>query len=1008
MLLLPLAAAALVASVPAQSGSPSIQVLNGTTVIPQNGSVSYGSTGVGVPSSITFTVQNTGTANLLVSEAISVPLGFTLMTNFPGVPDSSLGTNVPAFTIAPNASATFTVALNSATAGNFSGPVSFQTNVAGQNPFVFNVSGTVGSPPTVRIVDDSDAGFTASSGWVPNYTQVGASGRTPFQGTLTYANPTATPGTATETAQWTVTGLQPGTYRVSASWVGYNWGATNTPYTICDGSTPLGTVQVDQTVDSNGLVDGGGVWQSLGNYTITGTTLTVKITNDANSYPNADAIRVEVPTAAAQIVDDSSASGFSTTGTWNPGYSEPGHQDYQGSITWANPTTTPGTATATARWTFTVTPGTYRVSASASGYGWAATNAPYSVFDGTTNLTPTPVRINQAVVPTDLVDAGVNWKDLGFFTVTGTTLSVQLTNDANSYPSADAIRIEGANSTGPSLADTVRFLEQASWGPTPALITQVQSSGFNNWLTQQFSAAETSYPTLPLYNTNNNVTNNVTTSCYGDPTVSGNPARTACLRDHYSMYPLQNTFFTNALYGNDQLRQRMAWTLHKIWVISGVEIPQSAWIAPYLQILSANSFGNYRTLMYQVTLNPGMGNYLNMAGSTRATPNENYPREIMQLFAFGLFELNPNGSQKMDGNGQPIPTYDQNLVNNMTRVFTGWNFAPAPSSGVPNYIDPMRLNGAATENPVNHDFTSKTLLRGFVQPARSSSVANAYLDLNEGLDNIYNHPSLAPFLCKQFIQSLVTSNPSQGYVARVVDTFNRNRAAPNQLQLVLRAILLDPEARGDLKTASNYGHLREPVLWVNNLMRMYGAGSDDLTQNSDGYLNPFTVNFGQDVFRPPSVFSYYSPGRVVVSGNPPVLGPEFQIFNTSTTLARVNFVNTSFTPNSTRAIDVVRAHGTTPTGTDPATGQPLVPTGPLGTAVDVSFLVPYANNAGSLVDQLNGLMMHGSMSSDMRSNIVTAVNAVTLSNPATTNQLRKRVHTAIYLVASSSQYQVQQ
>src|SRR5262249_13874355 len=158
----------------------------------------------------------------------------------------------------------------------------------------------------------------------------------------------------------------------------------------------------------------------------------------------------------------------------------------------------------------------------------------------------------------------------------------------------------------------------------------------------------------------------------------------------------------------------------KIWVISGVDTRQSAWMAPYLQIMSNNAFGNYRTHMYQVTLNAGMGKYLDMAGSTRTNPNENYPREILQLFSIGLYELNPDGTQKMDGpggiSGNPIPTYDQNLINNMTRVFTGWNLAPVVSPGIPNYIDPMRLNGAATENPTNHDFSSKTLLRGFVQP----------------------------------------------------------------------------------------------------------------------------------------------------------------------------------------------------------------------------------------------------------------------------------------------------
>jgi hypothetical protein len=288
-----------------------------------------------------------------------------------------------------------------------------------------------------------------------------------------------------------------------------------------------------------------------------------------------------------------------------------------------------------------------------------------------------------------------------------------------------------------------------------------------------------------------------------------------------------------------------------------------------------------------------------------------------------------------------------------------------------------------------------------VQVARTSSVANAYRDLNEALDNIYAHPNVPPFICKQLIQSLVTSNPSPEYVARVAEVFRRNKTSTTQMQKVVQAILLDPEARGDYKGADNYGHQREPVLYINNLMRMFDAQSANRTQSSDGYLSTDSNNMGQDVFRPASVFSYFSPGKVAVGGTPPVLGPETQIYTTSTALRRTNFVNTSFTPNSTRTIDVVRAAGTTPRGIDPVTGQPLVPTGPYGTAVDVSWLTPLASDPGALVDRLNVLMLHGTMSDEMRAEIVTAVGAVAASPPL------KRVRTAVYLVASSSQYQVQ-
>jgi uncharacterized protein (DUF1800 family) len=978
----------------ARPGTPAIAVYKDTLLIPLNGTVPFGTTPVGVASPTIFTVRNTGTGPLLVSEAIAVPPGFTLMASFPGVPDATQATNVPSYTIAPGGSATFTVALNAASAASYGGAVSFQTNVSGTPRFTFQVTGTALPPPGVRYADDLDPAFTFTSGWTQNVTAAGTSGKLPFQRSLTQAPA----GTGTQTATWTFTGLEPGDYTVAATWVGYASAATNAPFTVRDDTTPLATVRVNQRNDSSGGADGGSAWQDLGTFTITGSRLSVQLSDDANGLLSADGVRITRAGYSGGVIDDGGGPGFSLPlGSWQKGYFEPNNKSFQRTST----VTKPG-APAKAQWAFAVPAGTYRVLVAYQGYSWAASNSPFRVYDGTTLLTPTPVRLNQRLTPTDQSDGGVGWASLGFFANGSKTLVVELANDGtDGWVNADAARVERVNTpTMPSVADTVRLLEQATWGPAPAFIDAVRASGFDAWLTGQFNATPTSYPTLPSYNTNNNVQNNNATSCYGDPTVSGNPARSACLRDHYSMYPLQNLLFVNALYGEDQLRQRLAWALHKIWVISGVDITQPAWVSPYLQILSDEALGNYRSLMYKITLNGGMGNYLDMAGSVKGRPNENYPRELMQLFTVGLNELNPDGSNKLSG-GVPIATYDQNLVNNMTKVFTGWNFAPRIADGVPNYIDPMRLNGAATESATNHDFTSKTLLRGFVQPARSATVANAYADLNEALDNIYNHPNLAPFVSKQLIQQLVTSNPSAGYVARVTDTFNRNRTNPTQMREVARAILLDPEARGDRKNADNYGHLKEPVLFLSNLARMFDARSADRAGNSDGYLNPDAVNIGQDAFRPASVFSYFSPGKVAVGGNPPVLGPEFQIQTTSTVLRRANFANQAFSPSSGRTIDVVRAPGTTPSGIDPVTGNPLVPTGPSGTSVDLSPLYPLAGDPQALTDRLNVLMMHGTMSAEMKGDLVTAIGVVAATNA------KKRVRTAVYLIASSSQYQVQ-
>src|SRR5262245_57343484 len=450
-----LTATALAASLLAQTGSPDIQVLNGTAVVAPNATVSFGSTPVGVAKAITFTVKNTGAAALLVSEAITVPPGFTLMASFPGVPDANLSTSphVPGFTIAPGATATFIVALNSATAGGFAGNVSFQTNVTGKNPFVFRVTGTVVPPPAVRAVDDKDAGFTFTAGWTQGYTEVGASGKLPFRRTLTWAFP----GTGTETATWTFTGLQPGDYKVAATWAGYSWAASNAPFTLHNGTTPVGTLRVDQRVPSAGFTDGASVWQDLGTVTVTGSSLTVKLSDDADNYLVADAVRIFRVGYPGEMLDDTSTA-FTVTGSWVRNYTEPGARDFQLGTARAQATATPGTATATARWSFTVVPGTYRVMAGFSGYPWAATNTPYRVFDGTVNLTPTPIRVNQTVTPTTLLDAGAGWRHLGFFTVTSTALAVEVTNDANNRVTADAVRIERVNApTTPSLPDTVRL-----------------------------------------------------------------------------------------------------------------------------------------------------------------------------------------------------------------------------------------------------------------------------------------------------------------------------------------------------------------------------------------------------------------------------------------------------------------------------------------------------------------------------------------------------------------------
>jgi len=511
-----------------------------------------------------------------------------------------------------------------------------------------------------------------------------------------------------------------------------------------------------------------------------------------------------------------------------------------------------------------------------------------------------------------------------------------------------------SSSYEPTDAEAARFLEQATFGPTPDLIAHVKSVGFDQFLYEQFTAPMTGYPDRELF------PSTATEDC---------PSGSVCRRDNYTMYPLQNQFFVNAIYGEDQLRQRVALALHQIFVVSGVEVTHSGRMTPYLQILDRHALGNFRNLLYDITLNPAMGSYLDMAGNSKTAPNENYAREVLQLFSIGLYRLNPDGTRQLDQNGQPIPTYDQNVINAFARVFTGWNFVPAAIPGIPDYIHPM----VPTES--RHDTTAKVLLRNVTLPAKQKSVK----DLDDAIDNIFNDPNVGPFISKQLIQHLVTSNPSPSYVERVSTVFNNNGSGVRgDLQAVVRAILLDPDALTP-SASPNQGHLRHPALFVAGFLRAFTAKSADGGGTSDGYLNPQIVTMGMDLFKPPSVFSYFSPNfGVEAPGGGSFTGPEFGVYNTSTALVRANFINTMVFSKI-----AVSANA------------------PNGTSIDVSSLLPYADDLDKLLDSLNTLMMHGSMSPEMRQSIMTAVSAVSKSNSL------KRVRTAVYLVATSSQYQVE-
>jgi uncharacterized protein (DUF1800 family) len=533
-----------------------------------------------------------------------------------------------------------------------------------------------------------------------------------------------------------------------------------------------------------------------------------------------------------------------------------------------------------------------------------------------------------------------------------------------------------------SPADIVRFLEQSTFGPTNELIAHVQEIGFDAFLNEQAASPTIDYPDLPFWPQTR------PTSCTGE-----------CQRDNYTMYPLQRHFFANALSGQDQLRQRMAFALGEILVASAVDVPLPSWMRGYQQLLYRSAFGNFRQLLYDITLNPTMGRFLDMLNNRcqtrtppdanvcrnglKSQPNENYAREILQLFSVGTFLLNQDGTRQLDGRGTPISTYDEKTVQEFARVFTGWVLAPALSGPadiggtVPNYRDPMVLHKNAQGREDYHDRGSKTLLDGAQVPQGQDAEA----ELKAAIDNIADHPNVAPFISKQLIQHLVTSNPSPGYVQRVAAVFAATRTSPTQLFEVIKAILLDVEARGDSKDPStfpNYGKLREPAQFITNVLRAFNA-------KSDGVLNSLNVggsaigsaDMNEDIFNAPSVFNFFPPTARVPGES--VLGPEFAVFSSLTSLRRDNFVN--------RVIF----------STIPA----APPNRPSGTTIDLASWDPLASDPDKLMDTLNALLLHGTMSQDMRQSIGGALATIPASNR------RSRVRTAVYLILTSSQYQVQ-
>lgn len=496
-----------------------------------------------------------------------------------------------------------------------------------------------------------------------------------------------------------------------------------------------------------------------------------------------------------------------------------------------------------------------------------------------------------------------------------------------------------------SVAAADRLLDQTGFGPTAADIQHVQKVGLDAYLTEQFDTPATLEPDI------------------------SSPPPAECAKTPVPCQ--QSEWWQVALTAPDQLRQRVAFALSEMFVVSTDSVNARA-VTAYANILAKDAFGNFFTLMHDVTLSPAMGNYLNMLNSGKAGPgeiaNENFPREMMQLFTIGLDELNPDGSLKLDSNGQPIPTYTQTEVMGFAKAYTGWTYATA-SGGAPSAFPNQKPNYDHPMEPVEsaHDTTSKALLNGVTLPAGQTAAQ----DLHDALEDIFDQPNVGPFICRELIQHLVTSSPSPSYVARVSAVFDDDGAGVRgNLQAVIHAILMDPEARaGDTDPTYDGGHLREPILWLTSVLRGLGF-TDTSADGSYASLSQYSSPLGEAPYRANSVFDFFPPQYVIPGTS--LNAPEFALENTASATLQMSLAD-RIVSNKLSGIQI-----------------DLSASSPLGQLASES--------PDDLVSALDVLFLHGQMPSNMHDAIVTAVSG--LANPA------QQARVAVYLVITSPEYKV--
>ena len=515
---------------------------------------------------------------------------------------------------------------------------------------------------------------------------------------------------------------------------------------------------------------------------------------------------------------------------------------------------------------------------------------------------------------------------------------------------------------GPTATESFQLLNQATFGATAADVQTVIDLGLEGWIDEQMALPAS----LQL------------------PHIRAQPIPQFLGQLHQDRVDI---WFRHAVNAPDQLRQRVAFALSEIFVVSQLGALNNFpyMVSDYYDTLAAHAFGNYRELLEAVTLHPAMGIYLSMLGNEKPNPalnirpDENYARELMQLFSIGLVELNLDGTTVLDSQNQPVPTYDQAVIEGFAHVFTGWNFAGFANFEFARPTDfnrttPMQLY------PDFHDTGSKLLLDGVLLPAGQTGEQ----DLAAALDNVFQHDNVGPFIAVRLIQRLVTSNPSPAYVARVASVFNDNgEGVRGDLGAVTKAILLDEEARPDFSMELD-GKLKEPLLRLTQLWRAYGARSENGPMRLVGGVPPYIL-LGQGPLQAPSVFNFFSPfyappGEI---RNNDLVAPEMEIATEYNNTLITNYLfYQAFAANSVAA-------------EDPGFSDDDV-------YINVADELAIAADNTALIDLVADKLLVGEISDPLRTEISGMLDLI----PGPDNALL-RVAETIYFVAASPEFAYQ-